>query len=710
MSLVLLAFAFSQASPLEARERLLREELGRLEASRPAGAAELEAWDRKLFDAQWEYGVVLFRLAEERKSRPLYEQTIRHFTDFIWTRDDYLAALQARIYLARAHQALEQWGPCFSWLAQARVTDKPAHRANPQLVEIATQSIIAELRARIAFRRNFDVSLSAAQAHLKRFAPQGETPLFVAMRIEMGRVLHAAGRWTEAEALLREVWTSHAKEELGESALADLAELFRRAQYLEPLADLRFRDHHFTEAVTLYRRLDRTPRVWLRIGLCYAHLRRPLEAAAALEEACRHDFPDRTLAALRLERILAHLVARGEAAYRPRLEAHRQWMLRTLDLKKLGPGPIRDLADSRLDEGKHAEAAELYARIAPGEEGYEEAVRARAYCRFKLKDYAGAAEGFASYLGLEKRTSRGSDVALEYACRALLELGRAEEVLALAGKANPRDPATAQWCLAHRVDALSRLGRFPEAQDVLASMKEDVAFSPVVRALERLALAYEAALRKTGDRKLWGSYARTVVALSRKTSEPLRGEKLLAAADALSLEGTAEGSALAFELYGEYLLDPALRPAGREPVTYRRARAALGAGKLQAAMNLATDLLLADSVRGSYRELQGDVFFAQAQALRPSGERNRLLDEAIRVYGTLYRDLSRRPDEHYFRVMEKYANLLFLRDPERAREFFATQDLRGEKEWDGGRWGTRERMEALRKKVHEIVPARRRTP
>lgn len=684
---------------IDERERLLREDLARHRAAKPADAGPaLDAWDRREFDLEWEYGVLLYKLAEERQTKPLYEQVVRHFTDFIWKRDDYLAALQARIYLGRAHQALEQWGQCFTAFAQARLTEKPEHRSNPEMVEIATRSIIAELRARVAYRRGLEISLQEAQTHLKRFAPQKENPLFLALRVELGRLLHALRRWGDAEKVLREVWAGHAGEDAGEAALESLAAFFPRADYQEPLAEIRFGQHRFTEAVILYRDLPRAPRVWFRIGLCYAHLRRVYEAVEALQEACAKDHPDRPAAAVRLERLLNHLAAEGDAELRPRLARHRAWMVKTLDLSNLGPLGVRDLADSHAAEGDFRKAAELYAKIKPGEDGHEEAVRAAGYCRLRLKEYDKAAEALVGYLGFAKRTPRGTDTALDWACRALVELGRPEEVLDLTDRVRAGDPALAEWRLAHRVDALGRLGRFKEAHETLASMKETVALNPSVRALERLAVAYEAALRKDGDKKLWAPYARLVVALSEKTFQPLRGEKLLAAADALVLEGTPEASGMAFDLYGQYLLDPGLRADERRPVIYRRATAGLAAGRHKEALALATELLLADPVRGSYRELQGDILAGQAASMPRGGERNQVLDEALAVFGRLFADLKPRPDEHFYRVAEKYAGLLFLRDPERAAAFLANLE----------KMGHRDKMVELKRKVNELVPPRRR--
>jgi len=142
---------------LEDQVKSLGDALAAAEKARPdqAGPA-LEAWDRKCFDASWEYGVALFRLAEERKTEALYKQVVKHFTAFIWKWEDYLAALQARIYLARAHQALAEWGLCFSHLAGARQLATPENRKNPELVEVATRSHTVELRARADFKRGLD--------------------------------------------------------------------------------------------------------------------------------------------------------------------------------------------------------------------------------------------------------------------------------------------------------------------------------------------------------------------------------------------------------------------------------------------------------------------------------------------------------------------------------------------------------------------------
>jgi hypothetical protein len=382
-------------------------------------------------------------------------------------------------------------------------------------------------------------------------------------------------------------------------------------------------------------------------------------------------------------------------------------MRKTLDFSKVGPRGILLQADALLREEKFAEAAVWYAKLKPGDEGHEEAVHSKAYCHYRLKEYERAATDFQAYLGFPKRTARSTDLAIDFGARSFLHLARPEEALALTESARPGDAALAQWRLAHRVDAFSRLGRFREAEETLASMKPDVAREPSLRALERLALGYEDALRKGADRKLWGRYARVVVELSEKTYAPLRGEKLLAAADALSLEETPQAFGMAFDLYSQYLLAATLREAERRDVEYRQTRAAAGSGRLERARDLAEALTSACPGNGTYLELEADIAAAQADALPRGAERNRRLDRAIQIYGDLSAGLVRgRADEHAFRCTEKYAIRLFDRDPELARRFFQLMEGRGYGKWDEDRWGYRTRMETLKKRLLEVLPRR----
>jgi tetratricopeptide (TPR) repeat protein len=690
--LALLAL-FGRQSLEDRHAELLKHRAARPETAGPAH----DAWEKRRFDLEWEYGTALSRLAHERKSPDLHRQVIRHFTEFIWVFDDYIAALQARVVVARSHEALGEWGACFDLLRHARRTETPELRKHPEAVEIATRALAVELRARVAHGRSHEISLQAAQLHLRQFPKETESEPFVAMRIELGRALHAAGKRSEGERLLREVDARHPEGE----ALEALASLFARPEDLARWADRLFERNHFTEAVIAYRSLAATPRVWLRIGLCYFHLRRFHEAAFALEQVLAKEGPERIEAAVRLEQVLRRL---GDAA---KLAAHRAWMAKSLDLSKIGPATVMVLADGLLSEGKYAEAADLYGKIRSGEEGHEEAVHATGYCRFRLREYEKAVEAFRCYLAFEKRRERSTGAAIDLACASLLALGRADDLLAFTEKRVPRDAALAQWRLAHRVDAFARLGRFAEAHETLASMNESAALRAYIRGLERLAAGYEQALRKGGDRKLWGPYARLVVTLSEKTYQPLRGERLLAAADALALEGTAEGQALAYDLYSNYLLTAPADGREKIDIEHRRARAAFGAGKLERALEIAVMLCVEQPGSGSFRELRADIVAAQADRLPAGAERAKLLDEAVEIYRDLSGALLVGGSEHAWRLLWKYASRLSERRPEAARDFFIMMEKRGYGAWDEDAQGYRTKMQALRAKVMKAVPPRR---
>lgn len=705
LALSLLPFS---CQSLEDQERDLARKVAEIRKTRPETTGpKLDEWDRGYFDTQWEHLMALYRLAEARKQKPLWERVVREFTAFIWEREDYLAALQARIHLARAHQALQEWGPCFTNLQGARVADKPEHRKNPEVVEIATRSLIAELRARIEYNRGLETSLQAVQGHLKVFAKEAESETFLKLRLEAARVLHAARKGAEAEKALEEIRSKHAGTEAGDRALELLAELF--GKHVGLFTESLFEKRHFTEAIVWYGRLTKTPHVWHRLGQCYTQLRRFYEASTALEQACAADGPERVDAALLLQKVLGHLVTTlNDDSQKARLARHQEWMRKTLDYAKIGPRGIRLQADTLRREEKFAEAATWYARVGPGDDGHEEAVHLKGACHYRLKEYEKAAADLRAYLGFAKRTPHATETAINLAAQSLLHLGKPEEVLALTETARPQDVALAEWRLAHRVDAFARLGRYREAEETLASMKETAALDPTIRALERLALGYEEALRKGAEKALWGRYARVVVRLSEKIYRPLKGEKLLAAADALSLEGTPEASGMAFDLYSQYLVAATLRESEKLDVQYRQAQAAAGAGKLGRARDIAAALSSADPTSGIYRELEADLAALEADALARGQERNRLLDQAVRIYGELSSALflGGRTEEPYYRLTEKYVARLFDRDPEQARRYFEIMEKRGYGKWDEDKWGYRTKMEALKKKVLEVLPRR----
>lgn len=699
----LLLTACLATQSLEDQVGSLKGKLDAIEKARPdAVGPALEAWDRQCYDASWDYGVALFRLAEERKKRDLYTRVVEHFTAFIWKWDDYLAALQARIYLARAHQALMEWGPCFRHLSQARQLATPENRKNPELIEIATRSFTAELRARADFKKGLDGAVQSVQAHLKQFPALLENETFLAVRLELARALHALGRAAESEKTLLGILEKHPEDAPGDTALELLADLVAKEEYVLRWAERLFARHHFTPAAVYFARCTKTPRLWFRLGACFAHSKRPYEAAEALQPSIAADHAERLDAALLLEKILNVIVTTlKDEAFRPRLAAHREWMRKTLDLARAGAAVLRAQADELRREGKLGEAIDLYAKIKPGEEPYPAAVYSIGVCELKRREYEKAVGAFRSYLALKPAST---DAAVDLLCWSLLGAGKPEDLLALTEKSAPTDTAVAQARLAHRVDAFARLGRFKEADAELGRIEAPEA---LVRALRQLALGYEAAIAKTGEKKLWGPYARVVVALTEKTFQPLRGEKLLAAADALSLEETKESFTLALDLYSQYLLSQDLRVDERRAVDYRRALAAIGAGRLDRALEIADALSSGSPENGSYRELRADIQAAQAAGLSAGTERNRKLDQAMEAYGELRIAFRMSQNEHYYRLTEKYARLLFQRDPERCRDFFLGMEKRGYGKWDEGQWGYKAKMDALRAEVLKAVPAKR---
>jgi hypothetical protein len=693
-----LVLALSVPQSLEEVERARHAELEKLRQARPADPGDspaFQAWDAKVFDAQWEYGLALTRFAEMRKTRELWARVVQFWTDFIWEREDYLAALEARLHVARAQQALQNWGPVFANLKAARLTDTPERRRNPDLADLATRALILEARARLAQGRDHEISLKAARAHLVQFPADG--PALLQLRLETARLLHAAHYDLESRRVLEELLAKHPRTDAGDEALVLLADLFQRR--VDACADRLFDAHRYEDAAVRYRRLPRSPRVELRLGQSYARSRRFFEAVDVLSRACAVDSPHRVDAALELEKVLGHLVARlGQAALKPRLDAHRAWMVSTFG-DAIGPRLLLLQGDALAREKKFREAADVYGRVAAGVEGHEEAVHARAYCFYRLQEFAPALDLFRRYLAFEKRASASTDSAIDLAAWCLAKLDRPAELLDHVDRHAPADPARGQWRLAHRVDALARLGRFDEARETLGTMKEDVALDPTVRALERLAVGYEAVVRRKNDPKLWAAYARTVLALSEKSFKPLRGDKLLSAADAIYLEGTAEAYALAFDLYSQYLPAAKLRDEEARPIEYRRATAAAGAGKLERALQIADALTAAEPYNGTYQELRADILGLQADALPRSPERRTLVERAMATYGELSAAMRGKDVEPWYRLTWKYAARLVEVDPDRAKRFFLLMEKRGYGPWDENRWGYKAKMEELRKQV-----------
>jgi hypothetical protein len=651
--------------------------------------------DAAYFEAQWEYGHALSRLAECRKQPLQWKQVISYWTAFIWERDGDLASLEARLLIARAHQALEDWGPCFANLKAARQLDTPDRRKNPDLADIATRALILEARARLAQGQGAEISLRDARAHLAQFPSDGEPTL--ALRLETARLLHAANFHLESRRVLEELLARHPRTDVGDEALVLLADLFGRRT--DEAAERLFETRRHAEALVRFQRLPRTPHTWLRLGQAFAQSRRFLESADALGRACAVDSPDRVDAALELEKVLRHLAGRlGEPGAQARLDGHRAWMISTFG-ERIGPAPLFAQARSLQQEQKYREAADLYGRIPAGVDCYEDAVHSRAVCLYRLKEHAKALDLFRAYLAFDQRTPRSTDAAIDLAAWCLARLDRPAELLEHVDLHAPADPVRAQWRLAHRVDALARLARFDEAKETLGQMKEDIALDPTLRALERLAAGYEAAVRVNNDPKLWSAYARTALTLSEKSFKPLGGDKLLAAADAIYLEATPEAYGLAFELYSRVLAAAKLRPEEERPLDYRRAVAAAGSGRLERALQIADALTTADPYNGTYLELRADVLGLQADALPRSPERRNLMEAAVKAYGELSSAIRNRQGEAWFRLTWKCASRQLELDPDRVKQYFRIMEMKGYGSWDDGRWGYRAKMEDLRRKA-----------
>lgn len=658
-------------------EEVERSRFAAMEQARRAGPGT-----PALLEAEWEYGHALRRLAEFRKTPELWKRLIAFWTDIIWTYDDTLIALEARLVLGQAHQALADWGPCFAHLKAVRLTDTPERRKNPELADLATRALILEARARMAQGRDHEISLRAARAHLAQFPSDAD--LFLRLRVETARLLHAAHADTESRRVLEELAAKHARTDAGDEALVLLAELFGRR--IDEAAERLFETHDVLRAAVLFRRLPRTPHTGFRLGQCYRRAGRPHEAVDVLRPACAAASPDRLDAALELEKALLQAGA-------PVAE-HRAWMLRTFG-EKLGPRHLWIEADRLLREQKFAEAADLYGRI----EGDVEAIHSRAWCHYRLQQYEKSLELFRAYLASERRTPKSADTAIDVAAWCLARLNRAADLLEHVERHAPADPVKAQWRQAHRVDALARLGRFEEARAELGRMKEDVALDPTLRALEQLAAGYEAVVRQKNDPKLWASYARTVLALSEKSLKPLKGEKLLSAADAIHLEATPDAYALSFELYSQYLAAAKLRAEDERPIQYRRAVAAAGSGRLERALEIADALTVAEPFNGTFLELRADVLGLQGDALPRSPERRKRLEAAAMAYGELSAARRTTQDEAWFRLTWKYAARLAEVDPDRTRRYLQNMERRGYGDWDEGRWGYREKMAEVRRKL-----------
>lgn len=358
--------------------------------------------------------------------------------------------------------------------------------------------------------------------------------------------------------------------------------------------------------------------------------------------------------------------------------------------------------------------------------------------------------------GKEPRVVRRAVGSVYFSARILSHdrIGRPQEALAISQDADKRfpsaDPKLLIAILSSRIDAKVRLGQVQEAEDDLRTLKEryekegGLGMDHYARSLAILANAFEEAAEKERGKnpELYDLYAVKAAtyyyeyynlnpsAVARPEQMEAMADKLFMAAEQrlklgeqkLGKEGMEEVRRIyskALELYKGFLLEKeAQLPKDQlRALKSRLTRCMLRVGQFEEAVKIYEEIVRNDPEMrdGSSWEDLSDCYVAQAGSMPKGAARNQLLRQAEKNYAQLAGALMARNlyNEHTYRLLYKRAECLFELDPDALARFFDTMELRGyAPAWDAdekgqSRWGYREKLENLRKKLEEILPRKK---
>ena len=208
----------------------------------------------------------------------------------------------------------------------------------------------------------------------------------------------------------------------------------------------------------------------------------------------------------------------------------------------------------------------------------------------------------------------------------------------------------------------------------------------------------------------------------------LMAQKLFAAAenrmkmgeDRLGTDGLAEVRKMykqSLELYRGFLLEKEQEleedAKGRaiiRAIRRRVTRCLLKTGSFDEAVSIYEEITQNDEDMrdGSSWEDLADCYIERAKS-PDTGDAESLIQKAENIYGRLAVALQSNSvrNEHYWRLMIKYARAKFERSPDDLRKFYDSLDAKGVgPKWDDGEFGVQIQFEDLRLKLDQIVPPR----
>lgn len=362
-----------------------------------------------------------------------------------------------------------------------------------------------------------------------------------------------------------------------------------------------------------------------------------------------------------------------------------------------------------------------------------------------------AAEAFKSHLKeVDKLASKDPRVvknavgSIMFASKILVHprIDRADEALEFSQDVDKRfpnaDPRHVITVMRLRLDGKVKKGRAEEAEDDLKTiralyLKEQVGHADLSNSLALLAQAFEGlaarekdeekrSIFETKSNNFYYEYFQLNPGTSSDPDQMLaRASRLFDAAvnkakagrEKLGEAGWEEVKktfAMAYELYNQYLLlkerdlDKDTLSGMKTRITY----CLVMGGKVDQAIQMYEDVVKDDLVEikmGSAHESLADCYVAKGKE-SSGADRTTYLKKAVAKYGILAALLQKGDlNEHFWRLLHKYAETLYEVEPDDLKRFFNIYDKKGiAPEWDADKFGAKTRLEELRKKLQGVLP------
>jgi tetratricopeptide (TPR) repeat protein len=766
---------------------------------RTAGTTEGEAANRareQLMFANYQYIAAQFSRIEALKENPAASfktvesrlpQLEKFFEEFMWDYENFLLALDGSTYMGRIYQALAEmaagagdtessekyWKRCFNWIGRGKgpFRDK-RYRGDPEVNEVGLRAFYYELSAKIGYgsllrprggpyKKMFEDAIALGEEALSLSPTARHSQWGVSILLDMVKAYMGLGEGEKARAITNELVglkdpkiRKQVQQVMGEyGGVLPVKDRFLIAE--ESYA----RGSYYT-AARLYQDIvselepgnEYFVRCWLRIGDCYYLTGRYFEAVLALSEFLRLDMQSEVAkdAATKKSRALGALAKlTKDAGIKKskddfdRVMAQKGW---------LAEEEARGQAIQLERQGKHAEAATEWARLAKGAspEVQVEALARVAFNRYKLAEPHLADEAkakpliqesikhFRSHLDAVRRlkevspamltdvmasmyygmrgyvrTLKEYDTALEYSKDLMQKFGnaKAEHLMSV---------------LELRMEAFVMKNQPLEAEKEYGTLKKlydehQTGATYHKNALTMLAQSFDAEANRAKAKKpeLYNTYFNKAADYLLKVAE-LGGtaggdefDRTMSMAHMLynKAEGDAKGDPANARLNYEKARQLYEKLTGafkkrieedRDPdlmykVQFRIARCFMGEGAMEKANALCDQMMRDQKEDLDLFELKGDVLTAMAKQLRGNEQSDRYR-EAAEVFGkaaAVYKRLQAGEPEHkeaYYRNLYKWCEAMFeYKDGfQQLKNFFEQMKNVGvSPEWDGGRWKIR---------------------